>query len=149
MSSFLKPHLHLLPGDWSDLKATPRISRSALLDRAGGQHSTYRGNPGKLTMGRYQAVWHRAQDRKVGVIRGCVMMPSRHQAVVQTNYTFAKPFPAGTAEKMPVFMGHQIERTGRRLPTTAKYGAGRYEDGGTTLTQATHKDEETYSSTSK
>ncbi|XP_019628386.1 PREDICTED: GFP-like non-fluorescent chromoprotein [Branchiostoma belcheri] len=39
----------------------------------------------------------------------CTSDGQRHQAVVQTNYTFAKPFPAGTAEKMPVFMGHQIE----------------------------------------
>eukprot|EP00058_Branchiostoma_floridae_P027333 XP_002612824.1 hypothetical protein BRAFLDRAFT_67228 [Branchiostoma floridae] len=39
----------------------------------------------------------------------CTTDGKRHQADVQTNYTFAKPLPAGLKEKMPVFLGHQIE----------------------------------------
>ncbi|XP_035658897.1 red fluorescent protein drFP583-like [Branchiostoma floridae] len=39
----------------------------------------------------------------------CTTDGKRHQADVQTNYTFAKPLPAGLKEKMPIFLGHQIE----------------------------------------
>ncbi|KAI8490397.1 hypothetical protein Bbelb_316650 [Branchiostoma belcheri] len=82
-------------------------------------------------------------------VLGCPPTHPAHPRSMETE-PIAKQQPLSSKIMKPASTGYDRKayHCTNSSGEVSKYGAGRCADGGTTLTQATHRDEETYSSTS-